>query len=58
MTGEEPILLNDPYKGNRPKFQALQGMDITELYSPNFDRTKHGSLFLSKVTIVHSSLVR
>ena len=58
MTGQEPILLNDPNKGNRPKFQALQGMDITELYSPNFDRTKHGSLFLSKVTIVHSSLVR
>ena len=25
-------------------------MDINELYSPKFDRTKHGSLFLSKVS--------
>ena len=28
---------------------ALMGMNINELYSPKFDRTKHGSLFLSQV---------
>ena len=26
-------------------------MSINELYSPKFDRTKHGSLFLSRVSV-------
>lgn len=31
--------------------QSLQGMELVECYGPKFDRTKHGSLFLSKVSI-------
>ena len=30
--------------------QSLQGMELVESYGAKFDRTKHGSLFLSKVT--------
>ena len=31
--------------------QSLHGMELVECYGPKFDRTKHGSLFLSKVSI-------
>ena len=29
--------------------QSLQGMELVECYGAKFDKTKHGSLFLSKV---------
>ena len=28
---------------------SLQGMELLQIYGTKFDRTKHGSLFLSKV---------
>ena len=31
--------------------QSLHGMELVECYGSKFDRTKHGSLFLSKVGI-------
>ena len=30
--------------------QSLLGMELVECYGAKFDRTKHGSLFLSKVS--------
>ena len=30
---------------------SLQGMELLQIYGTKFDRTKHGSLFLSKVRL-------
>ena len=56
--GELPFKILYPYLRSNKSLQkyfaaldqSLQGMEVMEIYGSKFDKTKHGSLFLSKVS--------